>query len=51
LPAPSLASVNWVAVAIGVIAAVLVFRLSLGTLKVLGLCAALGCLAAVIGLS
>jgi chromate transporter len=51
LPAPSLTSVNWVAVVIGAVAAVLVFRLRLGTLRVLGLCAALGCLAAVIGLS
>lgn len=51
LPVPTLDSVNWVAVVIGGVAAVLVFRLRQGTLKVLGLCAALGSLAAVIGLS
>jgi len=47
---PELASVQPVAVVIALVAAVLVFRLRWSVLRTLGVCAALGALAGVLGL-
>ncbi len=46
LPLPELGTINPASVAISSVAAVLVFRLRIGTLKVLATCAAIGALAA-----
>ena len=48
---PELSSVRWTSVVIAVVAAVLVFRLRWSVLRTLGACAALGLLAAGLGLS
>ena len=48
---PDLSSVRWTAVAIAVVATVLLFRLRWSVLRTLGVCAALGLLAAGVGLS
>lgn len=50
MPVPEISSINVSAVAIALIAAVLVFRVRLGTLKVLAVCALLGLIAAGIGI-
>jgi chromate transporter len=46
---PDSGSLQWSAVAIGVVAAILIFRLRMSTLRVLGVCALLGLVAAVAG--
>ena len=51
LELPELATIKPVSVAIAVIAAVLLFRLKWSVLRTLGACAALGLLAAVVGVS
>lgn len=51
IPWPEVSSVNVSMIVIGLIAAVLVFRVRAGTLKVLGICAVLGSLAAIAGVS
>lgn len=50
MPVPEISSINVSAVAIALIAAVLVFRVRLGTLKVLAVCALLGLIVAGIGI-
>lgn len=50
IPVPEISSINVSAVAIALIAAVLVLRVRLGTLKVLAVCALLGLIAAGIGI-
>lgn len=49
IPVPDISTVNLSAIVIALIAAVLVFRLRIGILKVLGICAVLGAIGAVIG--
>lgn len=51
VPVPVLDTVRWASVAISVVAAVLVFRLRLGTLRVITVAAALGAVASVVGLT
>jgi chromate transporter len=51
LPIPELGTINLAAVAISLLAAVLVFRLRIGTLKVLGTCAAVGAAVTLFGWS
>jgi chromate transporter len=51
LPRPDWSTVQWASVSISVLAAVLVFRVKLGTLRVIAVCAALGAVAAVAGLT
>jgi chromate transporter len=48
---PDLSTVNLSAIVIALIAAVLIFRLRIGIVKVLGICAALGAIGAVLGLT
>jgi chromate transporter len=48
---PELGSVNWTAIGIAAIAAVLVFRAKAPTLVVVGISAVLGCIAALAGLA
>jgi len=43
---PDLTTVNWSALGIVAIAAILIFRFKMATLKVLGICSALGLVAA-----
>jgi chromate transporter len=51
LELPVLASVRWVAVVIGLIAAVLLFKAKWSVLRTLGVCAALGLVAGLVGVS
>jgi chromate transporter len=51
IPVPDLSTVNLSAIVIALVAAVLVFRLRIGTLKVLAICAALGAVVALLGLA
>jgi chromate transporter len=48
---PDVSSIQWVSVAISIAAAVLVFRIRIGTLKVIAVCAMLGALATVAGIA
>jgi chromate transporter len=48
---PDISTINVASVGISIVAAVLVFRLRLGTLKVLAVCAGLGAVVALIGWS
>ncbi len=45
IASPDLTSINWIAVALSVVAIVCLFRLKLGILKTLGICGALGLVA------
>lgn len=51
IPVPDLSTVNLSAIVIALVAAVLVFRLRIGALKVLAICASLGAAVALLGLS
>jgi len=51
IPVPNVSTVNLSAIAIALIAAALVFRLRIGTLKVLAICAVLGAVVALVGLA
>ena len=50
LPIPDLAGIAWASVAISALAALLVFRFALGTLRVLAVCAAVGVAGSLLGL-
>ena len=45
IASPDLASINWIAVALSILAVLCLFRLKLGILKTLGICGAIGLVA------
>jgi chromate transporter len=51
IPVPDVGSIVWASLAISALAAVLVVRLRLGTLRVLGICSAAGVVASLFGLT
>ena len=51
VPVPDWSTISGVSIAISAVAALLVFRVKIGTLRVIGIAAALGAVSAVVGLT